>query len=199
MENYEFLSKEAQAGLKEVYKGILNDQICKEKAIDYHLSKVSVMVELSDGKLIAIEKENLQKEFLFGYSDFGQGLSYEEARAAANNVDNHIADWFKGHNLGNIKRTIEKLEQYINGERKIEAYIWKVWNEGETYYDFAVNEWIYMDYIREHGGIVVSNEDAKRILAAYQQHKENTEKRIDQYLKRYGTSKLNTRIYWVDE
>jgi len=66
------LKRKYEAGLREAWS---ND----ERMVKYDMSKIAYLVPICDGKyIISLSKPTLEKEFHFGYSDMGQGLSYEE-------------------------------------------------------------------------------------------------------------------------
>ena len=48
------------------------------------------------------------------------------------------------------------------------------------------------DYIR-----LMTEEERQTVLSAYKQIREDFEKRLNTYLKRYGLSKIDTWTYWA--
>lgn len=89
--------------------------------------KNDVIVELEDGEKITISDRPLTTEFLFGYSDYGQGPTSEECHAAANKARTD-ENYFISENLSDLqscKRRCEKTDgvySETDKQRLIVAY-----------------------------------------------------------------------------
>lgn len=183
-------NKEAQKELKAQYKVLLADVWGDERMIDYCSKKADVVVKTEQGFLIEVEKENIETSFCFGYR-----LSHTDTEEydAANKMAEYARkseSYFIEKNLAGLKNTIKHLSEnelyaqdhYISQKNHIlkNVITLKSWEEPKE------------DYIK------LSDSDKELIIEAYKVELERFEKRLNTYLKRYGTSKLHTWSYWQD-
>lgn len=187
-----------KAELKERYLAYLAAetwQTC-EKMIDYNRKKISQVVELDNGELVAIDKPNIETNFCFGYSN----NEYAEAEKMKEHAETH-ADYFINENL---RRFDKEYPEWLKNKPDT-AYI-------QTRYINApentkIKDIVFLDYWTSSG---LTDEEKKKIrklspaeieklLTAYAEERAIFEKRLYAYLKRYGTEKLNCWTYWRDE
>lgn len=164
-----YLDAEAKIGLKGPYW---------EK---YLRGKVAGIVELDDGIILAMEKETIETRFCFGES----GYDFDDAMRAANRAQTD-EEWFKNENLRKLDGKIALLrsgnEVYINLEAPVTEYFYK-----EECWRYNVKT-----------GRELSDGEKAKILDVLEEIREVFAKRIDNYLKRYGLSKVYSWTYWRD-
>lgn len=172
-----------------------------EKMVKFEMNKIAYLVPICEGKyIICIDKAKLNTDFFFGYSDIGQGFSYEENNKRIDEFKKNLSSNFKESNLSNIDSMIEELESIFNGHSSKTAMHFKAYfNDGE---DTILHELGFDDPWRgktfSGEGYKLENNDLSLLIEAYKKFKEYTSKKIDTYLKKYGTSKMSVHSYWVD-
>lgn len=209
----DFLNKKFQQELKERYavamKAVWGNS---QNMIDYCVKQASVFIPVANNGIAVIDKPRIETDFYFGYSDCGQGLSYEENNERVNHVSDHLAEYFVSYNLRDINEKIKLIEEILDSENKDGEYI--IINSGHYSSDILGNArslqivkpynfytgYTTLEEIQRHdaSAVVASIEDVKRYLEAYKFIKETFTKRLNTYLKRFGTSKLSVGTYWVD-
>jgi hypothetical protein len=102
-----------------------------------------------------------------------------------------LEEHFKSENLsgfdGKIKR-IEEGDTYSNDKR--------VWWYAGTEHRIVLQ--FYSDHWDDDKKTLCTDDEKALILRGLKWGREMFEKRLDAYLKRYGTSKLHTWTYWAD-
>lgn len=209
----DFLNKKFQQELKERYavamKAVWGNS---QNMIDYCVKQASVFIPVANNGIAVIDKPRIETDFYFGYSDCGQGLSYEENNERVNHVSDHLAEYFVSYNLRDINEKIKLIEEILDSGNKDGEYI--IINSGHYSSDILGNARSLqivkpynfytgnttLEEIQRHdaSAVVASIEDVKRYLEAYKFIKETFTKRLNTYLKRFGTSKLSVGTYWVD-
>lgn len=209
----DFLNKKFQQELKERYavamKAVWGNS---QKMIDYCVKQAAVFIPVANNGIAVIDKPHIETDFYFGYSDCGQGLSYEENNERVNHVTDNLAEYFVNYNLRDINEKIKLIEEILDSGNKDGEYI--IINSGH-YSSDTVNSAHSMQIVRPYNfytgnatleevqrhdatAAIASLEDVKRYLEAYKFVKEMFTKRLNTYLKRFGTSKLSVGTYWVD-
>ena len=194
--------KDYQDKLKVKYANALNEIYPNDRQQHkYCINSIAFLIPICDGKyIIEIGKKKIETEFWFGESDLGQGPSHEENMQIVDNVRSNIEEYFKNTNLRETDSMIESLESIINGKsnRHPKHYLnyWRASKDNIIHGFCLTDQW---------GGTPVSGEtfdvkieDVKTILYGYKMFRDFFEKKLDAYLKRYGTSKLHIRTYWID-
>lgn len=203
MEN--FLSKSAQKELRVKYETCLRDAWKTRKGtVDEHMVKfclgdTAVVVPLSNGRITTIDKPRIEKDFCFGWSSCGQGSTYDECNEEISAARDNLAEYFKSENL---RAFDNRYKDYINADRDGEAdqlntkghYISQSEDNPLVNLNFNNREWPGLD----KGSEPVTAEDLHNFVAAIGFVREEFAKRVDTYLKKYGTKKLRTWTYWVD-
>lgn len=194
---------------------ILTDKQRREWARDvkgdekYYYKDYNIIVRLADGELVPIKRNSLKTEFWFGESDCGQGMTSDEARAAAHNARTN-EDYFLNENLEDLRDMIARLDGTYNRTYK---YLWlaNYYREKTNHWELdkssvcpdATNAIEYLDCrelkMYEEGRYrKLSDDDKARLLTGYKLALQAKEKRCRAYLKRYGMSKITARVYWMD-
>lgn len=181
--------------------------------LDYERKCFSGAVRLQNGGIVYFEKPRIKTEFCFGYSSCGQGPSYDEAVKAERAADTE--DYFLSSNLDGMDEEIKALEynchfpeneyssryygktwyiqrqSYDSQAEPLNLWVFRAWRE----YDVKNEPWRYTPGTYEK----MTDADRQTILDGLRRERDKFEKRLRTYLKRYGTSKLRTWTYWLDE
>lgn len=185
------------------------EEIYSPDIVEYCMKKAAEVVELPNGLMVEIEKERIRTQFCFGYSDIGQGPTYEEAWRSMENADTNEAYF--------LRRNMEAFDGVLGGlYRHGQDYM--VVLQGNTEHLRGLSLKRTTDVLDAVGGSVVipalkgqeltvrgnrwyicTDEDVKLIRDAYERARDAHMKKCRAYLKRYGLSKLSTRMYWIDE
>ena len=181
--------------LEEAWKG-------DERMVKYDMNQIAYLVPICNGNyIIKISKVKLDKDFYFGYSDIGQGLSFEENTKRMDEFKKNIEQNFKEKNLSTIDSMIKQLEEIICGHSSIKAmHFVQYYNcpENSILHDFGFDDpWRGRSFTGK--GFDLDLRDLKLILEGYKLLREYTIKKINGYLKRYGTNKIYVSSYWIDE
>ena len=182
-----------QEQLKEMYRQIQIERWHGDKKmVDYCVNKTAYIIERANGDIITIDKPSIEKSFCFGYSDSPYNTDdYDRANKAAAHAQTNT-DYFKSENLKPINEIIETL----SGQGRFKAYTWEpkenTDREKSIHFSTPCRVWDNPDYKP------LSEEETKKLLEGYKIVKANFEKRLDTYLKRYGTSKVKSWSYWRD-
>lgn len=188
MQDQIFMSKEdMRVEFKKVWG---NDQKMVEWCIKNHSG-----IKLSDGKVIMFDKPNIDTNFCFGYSTCGQGPEYDECMNTYNDYQNHKAEWFILSNLQQYDRMYRLPE--IEEDLVLSRSCGDIWN---FYWVSEYRMPSFLDRNFRMEFVVSKNEnDIDLIKRAISAHKQQFVKRLESYVKRYGTSKLRSWTYWMDE
>jgi len=165
--------------------------------LDYHCKKFSYAVRLQNGGILRFEKPSIENRFC--WPDEGPGL---DAYNRVTSSEERLKQYFLRENLAQFDKDIEQLkslshdgktlylvrESYSN-ETPMNIWEWGLWAE----WDVQENPWRYKD-----GYEKMTETDRKAILEGVKHEREKFEKRLNAYLKRYGTRKIKTWTYWAD-
>lgn len=157
------------------------------------LDHTAEALKVDEKHFITFDKQDIEKSFCFGWSCQG-GMTYEEATDMCHNFSE--AD-FKA---GNLKRFDNK---YIHRLKAIEEKQIKLKREYVTSKESGA-EIVYITTDRDvSGDITLSVEESTRLREAYKQKVQDLrnefEKRLDAYLKKYGLSKIRRWTYCADD
>lgn len=89
--------------------------------MDYCDKKTDTAVILSSGAIFAIDKEDINTRFCFGYSTCGQGAEYDEATKAERHAA-IIAAYEEHH-----RKHCKKVETYLKRYGLSEVKTWTYW------------------------------------------------------------------------
>ena len=175
--------------------------------LDYFRKKFSYGIRLTNGGILFFEKPKIETSFCFGYSlSQHDSESFDNANKMAEYASKS-EEYFLNENLKYFDTAIEQIETgKFDNFRRANISIHRA-----VYGDTPLNIWEYnicddWSYERnkedgERYGAeyqIVNDTDKAAILAAVKHERAKFEKRLNSYLKRYGTSKLVTWSYWRD-
>ena len=170
-----------------------------EDMISYCVKHTQSLIKLSTGQLFATELPDIKKEFCFGYSSCGQGPTWEECQQKKAEFLKNYAEHFKEENLCGFDSYIEQLDKDSYREPYLVSRYYR-----ETGANIVTVSWIGefdfdCGHARKEDCTPLSDVDKEAIKSVYIADKAAMEKRLDTYLKKYGTSKLRSWTYWIDD
>ena len=194
---------------KEAYREALREIYGKDQGmIDWCVKEADTVVSVA-GYLLPIEKRKVEKRFCFGYSDCGQGEDYMTALRRADRARNSEA-YFKAENLKWYRSWLEQIDGFnalaltiTYGKssiiRSLRAFDW--WEALDAMGGEARMEALKGTLIKINGqeAYILTDADREIIREAYNQAMKRHEKKLDSYLKRYGTGKIQAWTYWLDD
>ena len=183
-----------------------------KKMIDYCVNKVATVATMPNGYIIPIDKQSIETRFCFGES----GFDYEEAQEAAAHARTS-ADYLKRENMASFDRMVRDLEESKSGRNnymvvimdkiylgqpdgcKLAGFRFERITDiidacgGSAYIEELPGKELFVNgkYCR-----VATAEEIARILEAVKEARTAHEKKVDAYIKRYGTSKVHSWTYW---
>lgn len=199
MEN--FLSKDSQKQLREKYTEALKDAWTRRdgqpdnKMVEFCLKDTAVVIPMSNGTICVMPKPSMDKDFCFGYSTCGQGMSYNECQKAHSAALDDLANYFIEKNLDDFDRRYKEVTQGSN-EKGFHSHYHlsgKYWSQSKD------NPLRNMTMDNTEVQEPITAEDLKNYAEAVKFVRADFEKKLKSYIKRYGTKKLRTWTYWVDE
>ena len=203
------MKREEQAKNKEAYREALQAIYADDQGmVEWCMKQAEIIVKVGQ-YLLPIEKRKVDKHFCFGYSDCGQGQDYLTALKGADNARNN-PDYFKGQNLKYYREWLDDIDHF-NALALTTSYGKESAIRCLTPYDWlevldAVGGEARMEdlkgtLVKVNGreAYILTDDDRQIIRDAYIQAMKAQEKRLDAYLKRYGTSKIKAWTYWLDD
>lgn len=191
-------SKENQKKLAELYKVGLTET-WNDHMINWCLKKIAYFVPIDEGKgIIAIDKQHIETEFYSGYSDIGQGMSYDENNKFINEVNESIENYFINANMSSIDSIISRLQEIIDGSTS-----YKIVHRGH-YHRQSENNCVRSFEIYHYWDSIPSDstelsiDDVKLLRDGYKIYREDYKKRLFTYLKKYGRKHIHMHSYWID-
>ena len=191
-----------QKELKEMYMNIIKTEVWEDEYMqNFAKKKCAYVVQFSNGDIADIEKPSIKKDFCFGAGSY-RTCANEEMAALARKSE----QYFKEQNLKKINSDIEDLEKCLSSY-EYECYTYthymgqpgnsklKAFTVVRTGYnpEFTPMRWINCKDIKKLGA-----DDIQKIIDGFKEVRKAFEKRIDTYLKRYGTTKVNSWSYICD-
>lgn len=190
--------------LKAIYRQLWRDDT---KQYEYMRKNISTAVKLSNGMIVRFEKPRIKTSFCFGYSDFGQGYTEEEANEMCKVA--HTKEAFFRENLSDLNLDISTLEKLVengnhaggvayvvnchaNNDRIVAVYTTPYYGE---FLQWRAKTPGYRDLLSEE----FTREDLRNILEALRSERGKFAKRLEAYWKRYGDSKFRAWSFWADE
>ena len=162
------------------WKKNLDDFCSTKKDADYYRKQYLGAVKVGDG-YIMISKPSIETKFCF--ADEGPDYDYYKELMAD---DKKLESYFMAENLSGLDRKIEELE------KGYPMIVSKVYNDGRKSIWREGSNW------PSPNDEPMSSELRMELVRAYKWSRSMFEKRLQSYLKRYGTSKLHTWTYWRD-
>lgn len=187
--------KEIQKELKNKFEKMLRNEVWQDESmVQFCLKECARIVPLSNNKYISIDKPRIETSFCFGYSDSKYDTEdFDRANAMAAYA-RKSEEYFIKENLKQIENKIKLLDD--------DKYCCVLRNH---YYGQPDDtEYKSLNFIRWYEekkatDIELTEADKETIKEAYKIELEVFKKRLNTYLKRYGTSKIKSWSYWRDE
>lgn len=182
--------------------------------VDWCVKQVSTVAVLPNGKIIPVDKQSIKKDFCFGES----GYDYDDAQRMAHHARTS-EDYFREKNMAYFNEWLKDLREAVNGGHDYMLVIYDRAYTGQTDdCKIASATWVRLgDIIEACGGSaylaelagraikyrgqdcrIATKEELQLILKAYEDATKAHEKRVNAYLKRFGTSKVHSWTYWRD-
>lgn len=194
----------------ELWEEVKNGWKDSAKWLDYYRKETAYLLKLEDGTVVRIEKPRIKTSFCFGYGYCG--VSTEDDRERASDMAEHAqthAEYFVEKNLEKITEQIaqlkgEQTKDNITGYNAYiyNAYYWKsIKNGAEIIPEVSILCEHDIEKNRDCGEtsyIRLSEVDKRKYIDLLERTKKDFEKRLNVYLKKYGTSKLHCWSYLVD-
>lgn len=161
-----------------------------KKMYDWCMKNIKRVTKINeDGDFIAFSNPTLETEFWFGYSDIGQGLSYDDNIKRMEKIRDSITKHFITENTRKFEEMIELLRDKNN-----EFYVTIKYMGGK--------HMMHVDqrppFSREDISRLIDFDEREKIIDAYITELEKMTKRCVTWLKKYGTEKIKLRTYWID-
>lgn len=164
------------------------------------MSRVSDAVLLESGIIFIFEKPAIAKDFCFGYRlSSVDNDEHDAAEGMASFVRNDGGAYFKAYNLRDFDRINDELNEAT--VRHIDCFVQSRGcgkaNICDCFHDV-------LHYIGRWGklpdnSVLLTAADIENLKKVNASEKLKFEKRLNTYLKKYGTSKLRSWTYWKDE
>lgn len=167
------------------YKAVLEEYLaeCKLPSDITFYGKNNIGAVRSNYGYILIPKPDIENKFCFR----DEGADYEAYKEIIK-TDKTLERYFLSENLDTVDRKIRKLE----GEARLFVSQPRDCNGKVYWYEGMYGE------KRNDNDIEMPNELRKELIKAYKVSRALFEKRLKNYLKRYGTSHIHTWTYWAD-
>lgn len=191
------LSKDNQTNLKNEYRvevaKVYNNSI---KMTDYCLSCAKFFAKFRN-YIICFDKHRIDNDFWFGYSDCGQGMSYDENNNRVESIRNNLYEYFINKNVEHIDTKIKYLKNYIecNTNSQYIFYFVKVYEESNIIGNISMRMF-YRNDVDTNNKLTI--DEAKLYLELLLKYREIIVKQCNSYWKRYGASKIKLNTYWAD-
>lgn len=163
-----------------VWKKNLEEFCSTKKDADYYRKHYLGAVKVGDG-YIMISKQSIETKFCF--ADEGPDYDYYKELMADNKK---LEAYFMADNLSGLDREIDDLE------KGFPMVVAQTYNDGRKSYCREGSNW------PNPNDVPMAPELRAELVRAYKWSRSMFEKRLQSYLKRYGTSKLHTWTYWRD-
>lgn len=204
--------------LKEYEKELRKVYVNDERMVNYCLKTVSQIVVFENGSFLIISKPSIKTSFCFGYGWSGIPSIEDERRAEEERQ--HLLNSYEEfieENLNELRHEefyfLCSFDSLIDRKENNELirlnYYWRDPNsriseirrhsreyEGSGQY---LLQWEEEEKLVKDGvATYLTSKDIDALYNAYEVEKEKFIKRLNTYLKRYGTTKLNTWTFLVD-
>lgn len=167
-----------------------------ERMIEHYRKTTSYVCQLSNGGLLAFEKQSIETSFCFGYSYTHDQNDYKDANKMVEHAKTN-EDYFIERNLEQFDWKLEKINK-----EDADIYIFRKHSRSNAnVYDFYVLDFyeVNANYYKHLNLQKASEEDKNIIINAIKAERAKFEKRLRTYLKKYGLSKVRSWTFWKDE
>lgn len=179
--NAEVIANDDQPTNVDLYKSTLKEYLETSK---YPYPKDLIgAVKIGNGYIL-LTKGYIETKFCFA----DEGEDYNNYLKLTSD-EKLMADYFLAENL---RKLDNKIDMLLGGDVYIDKKP-KIWLQ----LSFTTRNWVNGRYIEENARLMTT-EEKQTLLSALQWQKEQFNKRLQTYLKRYGVSKLHTWTYWRD-
>lgn len=165
--------------------------------VAYYVKNTDTAAILNCGGIFAVEKERIKTSFWFGYG-YCACRTEDEAESARTAAQSSM-EYFRAASMKNCRGLLEeaKTADYMYIHPRVcydkTGAVWSVWLSAWPAEEVRALGRYVPENLRE-----VSEEDRAAIVAAYEEHCQKHEKKVNAYLKRYGLSKARFNTYWAD-
>ena len=153
---------------------------------DYQRKHSAGAVKLPEGYIV-IDKPRIENKFCF----HDEGPDYEFYKTLMKD-ENKLRNYFLSENLEDFDENLK----YLRDDSEPVYAIPAGWN-GLAKYVTRRYSWDFSDCVSEQRR-QMTKEERSQVIALTQYVRDAFEKRLQAYLKKYGTSKLHTWTYWAD-
>ena len=189
-------------------------KVWNERMTDYCVNSTAAVAELPNGDLLTIDKQKIEKYFCFGES----GYDYEDALRMASHARTSKT-YFKSENMKEFRRLLDNIEEADQEAGTVKLVIFTTHYTDQPS-DCRLRGWGWRrvsEIIDDCGGSaflsdlpgkelpnavspyrVATAEELAIFKAAAMDAAKAHERKVDSYLKRYGTSKVQSWTYWRD-
>ena len=197
-----------QKELKEKYMNIIKTEVWQdsERMQEYARKQCDYVVELSNGKIIDIEKPRIKKDFCFGmgmYATYTQE-EFEAAEDLAENARTNV-EYFINENMKQITEKIGYLKEALDGKKEVYTYVHYSGqpdnSELVTYSCVGLSDnpkWAPYRWGNLKAVNKLSSDDIQALIDGLEEVGKKFMKRLNTYLKKYGLEKLNVWTYCRD-
>ena len=188
-----------QKELKLKYMNIIRTEVWKSEHMQkYAERECAYIIQLSNGKIICLDKPKIQKDFCFGMGMYGICTEEDQDRAESMAAKaRNDKEYFISENLKEINARIEDLRESKNVYVHAQYFGQKDDSDLVTYY--CAKSPFDLDMVPNKTKLIkIDNADIQAIIDGLEVVKKQFEKRLNTYLKRYGLSKLNVWTYLRD-
>ena len=204
--------------MKQTEKDLLRTEYAKiwgkdPKMVDYCVSNTATIAILPDGGIVDFDKQKIETRFCFGES----GYDYNEAVADAQHARTSTS-YLYYENMKRFNEMVADAEKALNttdrfaiildecyikqGDCKLRGYRTIPTYEVCDLYGGSVRlADVYGQRIPDnyrYKGHFATREELQLIIDALKQARADHEKKVNAYIKRYGTSKVVSWTYWRD-
>lgn len=169
-------------------------EIWNEKMTDYEMAKTDNFVKLPSGYFLTFDKPTIKTDFCFGYDTDYSGHEVSDAYKRL--------DAFKRSEKAFKRANLEGLDEDIKDAKDTnkKVFIYTKYTMGGKIADYTIcDPWKDPQILKDTPMWEASEEERKSIIKGLEIARAKFEKRLDSYLKKYGTSKLHCWTYWRDE
>ena len=170
-------------------KDVLTREYAKhwsEKMTNYCVNKVAAMATLPSGDIVVVDKQTIETRFCYddSYDYEGAGRMAEHARTST--------DYLKEQNMKALDGWLQDLDddRWLLVISVNDSY----GGDGHIKFLHFIKPWDLED--QRPAVRPVTDEEKQIIKELYQYARAKHEKKVDAYIKRYGTSKVHSWTYW---
>ena len=162
------------------------------KMFEWEMKEFKRVYVINDNNdFIALTNMPITNEFYFGYSDCGQGPSYDDMSNTIDWVRKNLTRYFIERNTSHLEEELKNLR-----DETIPFGVYVNYGRGKHCMCFEkIERWTNLNEMKMR---VMTKDERKIIIKAYEVELERMTRRCITWLKRYGEKKLIIRTYWMD-